>query len=124
MNKFIARKNELDFLEQKYESKNGQLVIIYGRRRIGKTETIKHFCKDKGAIFFTCTQTEDNNQLRNFSSLLLSNNLPQSKYISEFNSWEQAFLVAFLVPAPVSVALPWCCISSTSAPIKPKCGLI
>ena len=92
MNKFIARKNELDFLEQKYESKNGQLVIIYGRRRIGKTETIKHFCKDKGAIFFTCTQTEDNNQLRNFSSLLLSNNLPQSKYISEFNSWEQAFL--------------------------------
>ena len=92
MNKFIARKNELDFLEQKYESKNGQLIIIYGRRRIGKTETIKHFCKDKGAIFFTCTQTEDNNQLRNFSSLLLSNNLPQSKYISEFNSWEQAFL--------------------------------
>ena len=43
MNNFIGRKNELDFLEQKYKSENGQLVIIYGRRRIGKTETIKQF---------------------------------------------------------------------------------
>ena len=92
MNNFIGRKNELDFLEQKYKSENGQLVIIYGRRRIGKTETIKQFCNDKRAVFFTCTQTEDKNQLKNFSSILLSNNLPQAKYISEFNSWEQAFL--------------------------------
>ncbi len=92
MNNFIGRKNELDFLEQKYKSENGQLVIIYGRRRIGKTETIKQFCNDKSAVFFTCTQTEDKNQLKNFSSILLSNNLPQAKYISEFNSWEQAFL--------------------------------
>ena len=92
MNNFIGRKNELDFLEQKYKSENGQLVIIYGRRRIGKTETIKQFCNDKRAVFFTCTQTEDKNQLKNFSSILLSNNLPQAKYISEFNSWEHAFL--------------------------------
>ena len=53
MNNFIGRKNELDFLEQKYKSENGQLVIIYGRRRIGKTETIKQFCNDKRAVFFT-----------------------------------------------------------------------
>lgn len=91
MYEFLARKTEITFLEEKYETKNGQLIIIYGRRRIGKTETISHFCKGKNALFFTCTQTEDENQLKNFSTKLLSFNLPQSKYITEFSSWEQAF---------------------------------
>lgn len=99
MNDFQGRKSELDFLEEKYNSQDGQLVIIYGRRRIGKTETISHFCKGKNAVFYTCTQTEDINQLKNFSTKLLSFNLPQSKYITEFNSWEQAFLAIKDIPS-------------------------
>lgn len=99
MNNFFGRKKELDFLEEKYKAKNGQLIIIYGRRRIGKTEVISHFCKDKNAVFFTCTQTEDVNQLKNFSTILLSFNLPQSKYITEFSSWEQAFLAIKDIPS-------------------------
>lgn len=98
MNEFLARKNELDFLKDKYETKRGEFVIIYGRRRIGKTETISHFCKGKNAVFFTCTQTEDSSQLKNFSTKLLSFNLPQAKYITEFNSWEQAFLAFKDIP--------------------------
>lgn len=98
MNTFIARKNELSFLKERYESKNGQLVIIYGRRRIGKTETISHFCKDKNPIFFTCTQTEDSSQLKNFSNKILSFDIPQKKYISEFSNWEQAFLAIKDIP--------------------------
>ena len=99
MNDFQGRKSELDFLEEKYNSQDGQLIIIYGRRRIGKTETISHFCKGKNAVFYTCTQTEDINQLKNFSTKLLSFNLPQSKYITEFNSWEQAFLAIKDIPS-------------------------
>lgn len=38
--KFIDRDRELKFLEDMY-SKGGGLVIIYGRRRVGKTELIK-----------------------------------------------------------------------------------
>ena len=92
MNEFLGRKKELAFLEEKYKSKNGEFVIIYGRRRIGKTETISHFCKNKNAVFFTCTQTDNKSQLKNFSEKILSFNLPQSKYITEFSSWEHAFL--------------------------------
>ncbi len=98
MIEFKARKDELNFLQDKYEATNGQLVIIYGRRRIGKTETISHFCQGKNAVFYTCTQTDDNNQLKNFSTKLLSYNLPQSKYITEFSSWEQAFLAIKDIP--------------------------
>lgn len=95
---FIARNNELNFLQEKYEAKSGQFIIIYGRRRIGKTETIAHFCKNKNAVFYTCIQTDDNSQLKNFSAKLLSFNLPQTKYITEFSSWEQAFLALKDIP--------------------------
>ena len=37
---FIGRKQELQFLEDKYNSKNGQLVVLYGRRRVGKTAVL------------------------------------------------------------------------------------
>ena len=92
MVKFIGREDELSFLQEKYESRLGELVIIYGRRRIGKTETISHFCLDKNPVFFTCTQTDDKSQLKNFSRKILSFNLPQSQYITEFSTWEQALL--------------------------------
>lgn len=89
---FIGRKKELDFLEKRYNSNGGQLIIIYGRRRIGKTETIKQFCKNKNAVFFTCTQTEDKIQLRNFSRIMFSHDIPIKQYINEFSDWEQALL--------------------------------
>ncbi|WP_191014326.1 AAA family ATPase [Treponema zioleckii] len=98
MMKFIGREDELSFLQEKYESRRGELVIVYGRRRIGKTETISHFCLDKNPVFFTCTQTDDRNQLRNFSRKILSFNLPQSQYITEFSSWEQALLAMKDIP--------------------------
>lgn len=100
MTEFHGRKDELDFLREKYEYPGGQLVIIYGRRRIGKTETVRHFCKDKTPVFFTCTQMDDRSQLRNFSAKLLSLNPPQSRYISEFPSWEQALSVIKDIPRP------------------------
>ena len=37
---FIGRKQELQFLEDKYNSKGVQLIVLYGRRRVGKTETL------------------------------------------------------------------------------------
>ena len=96
--KFIGREDELSFLQEKYESRHGELVNVYGRRRIGKTETISQFCLDKNPVFFTCTQTDDRNQLRNFSRKILSFNLPQSQYITEFSSWEQALLAMKDIP--------------------------
>ena len=52
MNRFINRQTELEFLENKYNSQGSQLIILYGRRRVGKTELIKQFCKGKDSIYF------------------------------------------------------------------------
>lgn len=37
---FIGREAELQFLNDKYEENKGQLIVLYGRRRVGKTETL------------------------------------------------------------------------------------
>jgi len=53
MNKrFINRERELAFLNTEYNKNSSSLVIIYGRRRIGKTALIKNFIKNKPALYF------------------------------------------------------------------------
>ena len=50
--KFVNRVKELKILEERYRSKKPEFLIIYGRRRIGKTELIKQFAKDKDHFYF------------------------------------------------------------------------
>jgi AAA+ ATPase superfamily predicted ATPase len=49
---FINRKNEIRTLEDIYSSKSSSLVVIYGRRRVGKTELSREFIKGKKAVYF------------------------------------------------------------------------
>ena len=88
---FIGREAELRFLESRYQAQGGQLVVLYGRRRVGKTETLKQFCKKKPHVFFACRECTDKLQLKNFSEKLLKEDLPAKKYVSQFSDWEQAF---------------------------------
>ncbi|WP_456326337.1 ATP-binding protein [Palaeococcus sp. (in: euryarchaeotes)] len=50
--KFIDREDELEALEKLYTQDRAHLILIYGRRRIGKTELIKQFIKDKPSFYF------------------------------------------------------------------------
>lgn len=44
---FADREEELGFLERKWSERGAQLVVIYGRRRVGKTMLLKEFLKGK-----------------------------------------------------------------------------
>lgn len=88
---FIGREAELSFLQDKYDENRGQLVVLYGRRRVGKTETLREFCKGKPHIFYSCTQSTDKVQLAKFSKQMFKENIPARQYISEFADWESAF---------------------------------
>lgn len=61
---FVGRKEELEVLSKLFESKNQENIIIYGRRRIGKSELIKQALKEssKKYIFYQAKETtiEDN----------------------------------------------------------------
>ncbi|MCD7746376.1 MAG: ATP-binding protein [Lachnospiraceae bacterium] len=87
---FIGREKELKFLEDHYARKNGQMIVLYGRRRIGKTETLREFCKNKPHFFYSCTQSTDSIQLARFSAQLLKEEIPAKRYISGFPDWERA----------------------------------
>jgi len=54
---FINRNEELEFLKERYKRKNFEFFVVYGRRRVGKTELIKNFLKDKKAIYFLCDKS-------------------------------------------------------------------
>ncbi|MBQ7107376.1 MAG: ATP-binding protein [Clostridia bacterium] len=88
---FIGRETELKFLQDKFDNENGQLVVLYGRRRVGKTETLREFCKGKQHVFYSCTQSTDKVQLSKFSKHILKEDIPAKQYISEFADWESAF---------------------------------
>ena len=88
---FIGREKELKFLQDKYEEKKGQMIVLYGRRRVGKTETLREFCKNKPHIFYSCTQSTDRVQLSKFSKHIFREDIPAKQYISEFADWESAF---------------------------------
>ncbi len=95
---FIGRETELKFLENKYSEDKGQLIVLYGRRRIGKTETLKKFCENKPHIFFSCRECTDKLQLKNFSEKLFKEDIPAGQYLSEFTDWEKAFRAILDLP--------------------------
>jgi AAA+ ATPase superfamily predicted ATPase len=87
---FIGRKSELSFLEERYHAQGGQLVVLYGRRRVGKTETLRKFCEEKEHVFYSCTECTNEQQLEIFSGRMLAKDLPAAKYVKTFSDWEQA----------------------------------
>ncbi len=56
MRKFVDRDKELKTLEDQYKRKEASLVILYGRRRVGKTSLCMKFAEDKNAIYFLATE--------------------------------------------------------------------
>ena len=95
---FIGREKELKFLQDKYAEKKCQLIVLYGKRRIGKTETLREFCKHKPHIFYSCTQSTDQIQLAKFSKQILREDIPSRQYISEFSDLEKAFHAILELP--------------------------
>ncbi len=68
---FIGRERELNSLEKLYASDKFEFAVIYGRRRVGKTALINHFIRNKKAIYFMGVESNDKQNLENFSKNIL-----------------------------------------------------
>ena len=69
---FIGRERELATLNKLYASDKFEFVVIYGRRRVGKTALISQFIDDKNAIYFIGVESNAKQNLENFSKSILS----------------------------------------------------
>ncbi|MDP3449837.1 MAG: ATP-binding protein, partial [Anaerolineaceae bacterium] len=88
---FINRKVELEQLSRLYNSDHAELYVLYGRRRVGKTEVLRAFCADKPHIFFIATLSSDTEQLATISQQIYGFSHSEVPAGFTFPSWEAAF---------------------------------
>lgn len=65
---FIGRERELKALNNLYQSDKFEFVVLYGRRRVGKTALINAFIDNKKNIYFMGVESNAKQNLENFSN--------------------------------------------------------
>ena len=85
----IGRQGELQILNSLYESNQFEYLVMYGRRRVGKTTLLQEFAKDKNAIFFPAQEKNDALNLQDFSKMAQMK--LDGMFISTFDGWKDAF---------------------------------
>lgn len=91
MKKFIDRKNEIAFLESEYAKEDSSLVVVYGRRRVGKTSLISEFGRNKDMLYFLATEENEFQNKENFKekvATFCNNKLLQN---SSIGNWDDIF---------------------------------
>jgi AAA+ ATPase superfamily predicted ATPase len=88
---FIGRETELNELNKEYNKAGFRFVVIYGRRRVGKTSLITQFLAGKKAIFYIAIEQNDKSALESFSEKVLEVFPSAKSMIDVFPSWEKAF---------------------------------
>ena len=68
---FIGRKDELAFLNERYDDNKAECIILYGRRRVGKTALINEFCKDKPSLIFSAVKGNAYDNLAELSRVVM-----------------------------------------------------
>lgn len=91
MRKFINRTIELAALNEQYATDGASLMVIYGRRRVGKTTLIKEFIKDKRALYFLANEENETIGIRNFTEVLAEYTGQTYLKNASFENWKDVF---------------------------------
>lgn len=108
---FVAREHELQVLEKLFTSDSFEMVVLYGRRRVGKTALIDEFVKDKRVLYFTAIQQSAKMNLEDFSRAALSFfGMPDST--PSFGGWSMRYRLLLNVLHRLTNV--WCSYSMSS----------
>ncbi len=118
---FVNRIQELNFLEKTFKEKKARFVIMYGRRRIGKTELLRQFSRNKKHLFFSSDLSSEQEQLKQFSEKIFQLTRESFLETQSFNSWESLlrYIFDYLVlntPLIIIDEFPYLCISNPALP--------
>lgn len=94
---FIGRDKELNALERLYKSDKFEFVVIYGRRRVGKTALINHFIDKKESIYFMGVESNEKQNLENLGRSIMeySNGIEADTYFASYQTaLEYVFKIA------------------------------
>lgn len=91
MKQFVDRELEMETLQNEYERDGSALVVLYGRRRVGKTTLISEFIKDKKALFFLASEeaeAQNRNAFKEKAAEFIDSDLLRS---ADVKSWDVLF---------------------------------
>lgn len=88
---FVDRKDELALLEREWKKPNGSLVILHGRRRIGKTRILMEFCSNKKGILYIAEDTSVQIQIKGLKAKIAEMLDDQLLESLDIRSWDQLF---------------------------------
>jgi hypothetical protein len=89
---FVDRDTELAFLEQAWNSARSEFIVLYGRRRVGKTALLRTFCADRPHTFWVASLSSEAILRQSFTDAIWQTSHPDD--ISAgfvYDSWERAF---------------------------------
>jgi AAA+ ATPase superfamily predicted ATPase len=91
---FVGRHEELALLDEIWNKPQAALVVLYGRRRVGKTRLLTHWLQQEedAGLYWMAPATSALDQLRSFSQALLDFADPEAPIPDDFTytSWELA----------------------------------
>lgn len=93
MKKFINRQEELGFLEKEYKRDGSSLVILYGRRRVGKTALTNKFMENKKAIYFLATEENETQNRIAFKNVVAEQTDNELLMNVNVDNWDMIFKV-------------------------------
>lgn len=91
MKHFVDREQEMETLQNEYEREGSSLVVLYGRRRVGKTTLISEFIKDKKALFFLASEeseVQNRTAFKEKTAEFINNEILRN---AEVKSWDVLF---------------------------------
>lgn len=90
MKAFIGRQRELDALNKLYNNEGFQMMVLYGRRRVGKSTLLQKFIEGKKAVFYTAVRSNSQRNLKLLGDYVVEALAPEMMGIS-FESYESLF---------------------------------
>ncbi len=91
---FVDRRSELKLLGSLARQPGAHLLVVYGRRRVGKTELLREFCKSRRSILFVADQRPPLDQLRDFSARIWELSRERPPGLPSFPGWGEALSYA------------------------------
>ncbi|MEK6959597.1 MAG: ATP-binding protein [Nanoarchaeota archaeon] len=91
MVRFIDRTEETRVLERDWATRKNAFIVVFGRRRIGKTRLVENFVKDKDGAHYTAEDSNKKVQINEFKQIMASHLNDEFLSKQEIGDWGALF---------------------------------
>jgi len=87
---FVDRKYEMEVLEKEWKRNRASFAIIYGRRRVGKTEIVRKFLQGKRGVYYLADRRDDKSNRADFQRAVEDSGIKDFS-LYRFDDWVLLF---------------------------------